>query len=348
MLIFDEAGHLTDTTGGPASDERLFTALTGSTVVFGEQARVLLVSTPHGKGNLFHRLYEGAVSGTLDSARATHRTIHEMNPDISQAWLDARRAELGEAMFEQEFLAAFTDAAGSFFDLRDVPLDDVPAPPDAARSWIAGLDIAFHQDTCAAVLVGESAAEPGVLLVGSVVGIVPGGKRKSLAARRRREDQTLAEVLAAITPYSPSRIIADGYLATVARDYFGRAGIPVVIAPTTGASQTSAFVSVRARLADGSLRLWDEPHLIAELRAVRVRETSDSVYLPRVGDSHCDRAVALAAAVSHLRHANGYVEGRPSAGPSHLSEASRRLGGAPDAARFGHRRGPLSIRDMDF
>jgi hypothetical protein len=58
LICLDEAGHLADT-GGPASDERLFTSLTPSTVVFGDLARILLASTPHGEGNLFHRDRDG-------------------------------------------------------------------------------------------------------------------------------------------------------------------------------------------------------------------------------------------------------------------------------------------------
>ena len=153
--------------------------------------------------------------------------------------------------------------------------------------------------------------------MGAVVGIVPGESQRTLEGRRAREDRTLAAVLDAIRPYEPRRIVSDQYMADVVRSFFGREGIPVTIAQTTAASQTAAFVSLRARLADGSLRLWNEPKLIEELRRIRARDSSDSVYLPRVGgDGRCDRAVALAAAVYHLRSVSGAPEGKPVAGAS--------------------------------
>jgi hypothetical protein len=254
-------------------------------------------------------------------------------------------------MFEQEFLAAFTDAGSSFLPMREVMLEPGPAHPEDAKSWIVGIDVAFAQDTFAACAVGESLHEPGVLLVGAVVGIAPGAKRKSLTARRRREDQTLAAVLRGIEPYHPTRIISDQYMANEVRSFFSREGIPVTIATTTGRSQTASFVSLRARLADGTLRLWHEPRLISELSAVRTRDTSDSIYLPRVGgDSHCDRAVALATAVFHLRGVTGVPEGRVVGGESMWKRARLRSGYEPDQRRDQVGvipRRPLSMKDLD-
>ena len=135
MVILDEAGHLSDTEG-PSSDERLFAGLTPSTIVFGDHARILLASTPHGEGNLFHRIVTEAEAGLLPSARAVRRTIKEMNPDVTDAWLAARRAELGEAMYRQEYEASFEAGTSNFFALSKVAFADRPAAPQEGHNWV--------------------------------------------------------------------------------------------------------------------------------------------------------------------------------------------------------------------
>lgn len=67
----------------------------------------------------------------------------------------------------------------------------------------------------------------------------------------------------------------------------------------SAAPKTAAFGELRARLLSGTVELYDEPQLIAELRRLRARHTAGqaSVVNPRVGGSHGDLAQALALAV---------------------------------------------------
>jgi hypothetical protein len=165
LIVLDEFAHFTDT-AGPASDERMFAALEPSTRVFRDLARVLVISTPFGETGKFYELFQAAASGVLPSARAVHAPVWDVDTSLDEAWRDARRAELGEDVFCQELGADFVASGGQFFDLGGVEFEDGPAPPEAGRNWVAGLDPAFHADHFGAALVGESIAEPGVLLVG--------------------------------------------------------------------------------------------------------------------------------------------------------------------------------------
>lgn len=294
LIILDEFAHFTDT-AGPASDERMFAALEPSTRVFGGLARIVVISTPFGETGKFFELFKAAEGGTLPSARALRAPTWEMVPGLDQAWRDARRAELGEDVFAQEIAAEFVGTGGAFFDLRGIDFDAAPVAPEDGRHWVAGLDPAFHADRFGVALVGESATEPGLLVVGALGGIEPGAKRRSLERRRGREDSTLAAAWELLEPYGP-QIVTDQHQADAVKSYFGRLGRSVKVINLTGPIQTAAFTSTRTRMVDGSLRLWRHEPLIEELRRVRAKDT-ETIYLPRFAGSHCDIASALALAV---------------------------------------------------
>lgn len=302
LVILDEFAHFTDT-AGPASDERMFAALEPSTRAFGDLAKVVVISTPFGETGKFFELYQAAASGLLPSARALCAPTWEMVPGLGQAWRDARLAELGADVFAQEIAAEFVASGGAFFDLREVEFEDGPAAPEDGKNWRAGLDAAFHGDRFGVALVGESVHAPGVLVVGAVDAIEPGGRLRSLDLRRGREDRTLDRVREILHPYSP-KVVSDQHQADSIRSFFGRVGWSVEIVNLTGPVQTAAFVSTRTRLLDGSLRCWKHPRLVEDLRRVRAKDT-ETIHLPRYSGGHCDAASALALAVYDLRFARG-------------------------------------------
>jgi hypothetical protein len=313
LVVLDEYGHFTDT-AGPASDARMYAALEPSTRVFADKARVLVISTPFGESNEFHRLFTSAESGVLPSARAVCAPTWEVVPGLDEQWRQARRDELGEDIFRQELGAEFVASGGAFFDLRGVEFEDVPAAPSDGQHWVAGCDPAFHGDRFGVCLVGENVDAPGVLVVGAVDAIDPGGRLKSLDLRRGREDRTLEKVWKIIEPYH-ARIVTDQHQADAIRSFFGRLGASVHVVNLTGPMQTAAFVSTRSRLEDGSLKCWRHPQLIEDLRRVRAK-SSESILLPRYAGGHCDTVSALALATYSLRHARGHVHGAPRLGLS--------------------------------
>ena len=337
LIVLDEFAHFQDT-AGPASDERMFAALEPSTRVFGDLAKVLVISTPYGETGKFHELFTAAESGLLPSARAVRAAVWEIDTALDEAWKDARRAELGEDVFRQEHGAEFVAGGGSFFDLRGIPLEDAPARPEDGKSWVAALDPAFHGDRFGVALVGESVEERGVLLTGMVDAIDPGARLLSLERRRAREDRTLARVWELIEPYRP-RIVTDQHQADAVVSYFGRLGVGVRVVHLTAPLQTAAFTSTRTRLLDGSLRLWRHALLLEELRRVQARDT-ESIYLPRFGGGHADAASALALGVFEQRGVSDAPPGEARFGAGNL------LGDAPTEQFFAGSRRRYG-RDVD-
>jgi hypothetical protein len=297
LIVLDELAHFSDS-AGPASDERMWAALLPATRVFASAAHVVACSTPAGLSGKFWELFQAASGSSLQSAVAIRMATAAVVPNLDLTWLEGQRLELGEALYEQEYCAEFVSGAGAFFDLSGIEFEPGPAPPEAASSWVAGLDPAFHQDRFGVALVGRD--NDGALVVGRVEAIEPGRRLGSLDARRGREDRTLARAWEIIEPYR-ARIVTDQHQADGISSYFGRLGRSVTVRNLTSPLQTEAFVSMRARLMDGSLRLWEHPSLIEDLRRVRARD-SESIVLPRYAGGHCDAASALALAVYEQRH----------------------------------------------
>ena len=327
LVIVDEFAHFTDT-AGPASDERLFAALEPSLRVFRDAARMVVISTPHGETGKFFELCQAVDAGGLPGGRLTRAATSEIDPSLGEDWKERKRAEIGEDTFRQEYGAEFVAGAGQFFDLREVEkFAEAPARPRDAMSWTVGTDAAFHSDRFGVVLVGEAAGDAGTFLTGAVDAIDPGERRRSLEARRAREDETLARVWEVIEPYAaerPVRVWGDQHQSDGLRSFFRHPGLNVEIVNVTAPIQTAGFVSLRARLLDGSLRLWKHPLLIEELRRVRTAKTAESIMLPRFGGGHCDAASALALAAYALREGDL----RPAAAPTRPSGRQSQL--SPD------------------
>jgi hypothetical protein len=62
----------------------------------------------------------------------------------------------------------------------------------------------------------------------------------------------------------------------------------------------AAYISVKTRIQDESLRLFEQADLMEDLRTVQMRD-SQQIHLPRVRGRHCDTASALVAACQLLR-----------------------------------------------
>ena len=270
LLVLDEFGHVGDSLG-PGGDTQLYAALLPSLRAFGAKAKTLIISTPSGRSGKFFELFEAAQGGVLPSARAVQASVTDVVPDIDRGWLDARRAELGQSLYAQEFEAQFTDAGGSFFDLSDVEFLDAPVAPEDGTHWIGCCDAAFHGDSFGAVVLGRSRQQPGTLVVGACGAIKPKGVARSFTARRSREDATLEEVRRLFEPYGVTQVVGDQHGATPIRSYFGRFGVGMRVVNLSRQTQTQAFVSLRSRLTDGSLQCWRHAGLIDELRRVQAR-----------------------------------------------------------------------------
>lgn len=321
-FVMDEAGHFMSETEGHQVAERIWEAFVPSTAQFGDEARIIVSSTPYGSGNLFAELFQRASSGELEDAVAQHSTTAEANPTIDEAFLERERARDPES-FRSEYEAAFVAGGAAFLDperIRDAVADRGEILPGSYGAgleprWIAGLDPAFSSDPFGLAIVGRDPAAPAGasrLVLATARRWRPSPQKpRSLEEGRAIEDAVLDEVAEVCLAYG-AHVVTDQFRAVGVVDYLRRRGVSIRAEPMTAASKTNAFQALRAQLGLGGLELYDEPQLLAELRRLRTRYAAGraAVENPRVGGSHGDMAQALALAVweaSRVGHGGGSV-----------------------------------------
>ena len=142
LIVVDEAAFLED----EVITDILFPMLATT------GGRLILLSTPWGTGNFFHRAF-------CDPAWSTHRVESSQNPLIPEGFLEEQRRRMTRESYAMEYEARFVDAATSYFPmdlirecvatyLQFESLDDF-RPGD----YYGGLDLGKLQDNSVLAVV---------------------------------------------------------------------------------------------------------------------------------------------------------------------------------------------------
>jgi phage terminase large subunit-like protein len=296
MLVCDELAHFLDSEGN-SSGEAVLTALLPSLAQFGDDGRVILISTPSGDRGVFYDYCTNGESGAWPWVRAHHATSKQANPELSDSLLEEERQRDPDG-FRSEYLAEFVAGGAAFIELEHVLISDRgELPPDACSEWFAGVDPGFVRDPTAVVLVGRDRHDPDRLRLGLAHALAP---RRSVSFEDRRavEDERLATVARLLRDYGVSATLADQYASAPIVDRMRRLGVEVTPYALSQETKAAAFRELRTRLYDGTLELFEHRQLLGELRRLGFRQTPRGLAIttPRAGDSHCDLAIALALA----------------------------------------------------
>ncbi len=294
IVILDEVAHF-------EAAREVFQAVAPSIATFGAAGQILLVSTPYGTEGLFAEMFDGVSSGALPGY-AFQAPSADVNPMVTSEFLSGEQLRLGHGAYATEYLAEFVASGGDYFEHVEATADG-PARPDEGSGWVAGLDFASKQDPCALAIVGRSNLMPGKLLHGLTKRWVPKSAH-TFETVRRRQDDLLAAIAEECQAFGVHTIVCDQHMAYEIQARMSSAyGLRVVPNPMSAVSQTEVFRELRAALLMDRLALYNDPQLIAELRAVRtdMRVGRSEVSLPRTLGGHCDIAQALALAVHHQR-----------------------------------------------
>src|SRR5439155_298022 len=120
--------------------------------------RIVAISTPWGRSNLFYRLFEQASSGAHADMVGITEPTWRVNPTLDQAFFERERAKDPE-LFEGEFGASFLQSGGLFLDytriLAAVDEDRFELPPDAIVNAAVGFDPSFSKDNAGLAVVGR-------------------------------------------------------------------------------------------------------------------------------------------------------------------------------------------------
>lgn len=109
LLIFDELAHSIDSEGGNASGGSLYQALSPSVAQFGKLGKILMLSSPWIQSGIFWDLFKQAKSGNFRHMQAVQCPTWEVNPTISQDFLEQEKARDPE-LFAVEYGANFSQS----------------------------------------------------------------------------------------------------------------------------------------------------------------------------------------------------------------------------------------------
>ena len=304
-LLLDEAAHFISETDGPAVADNVFSALMPATAQFGSQARIIVASTPYGSSGFFAELHAQASSGELVDARSATATTAEMNPTITQKFLDLEQARDPES-YRSEYLALFVGGGANYLDpqrIEDAIADRDELLPGQATRWVAGLDPAFSRDPFGLAIVGQHPHDWRNLVLGFARSWIPDRSStdgRDFEHRRLQEDRILAEVAAECLRYKVAKVVTDQYASEQVVGRLRQSGLHVEVIQMSASSKTAVYGELRSRINLGTLELYRHETMVAELKRLRTKYTGGSanVINPRVGSSHGDIAQALAMSVS--------------------------------------------------
>lgn len=245
-------------------------------------------------------------AGHIDSWQHRWRQTAETSPrwyfskvEKPAPWLDP--AEIEEArrrnsanrfarLWEGQWVHESSDCLSST-DINAAIRADVPMT-GAAPGWlfVAGLDIGLSQDATALVVIGKKSERYRLAYC-----------RRWLPTKAKRVDlaEVEKEILEVHRRFKLRLLGFDPFQAEYLTSRLKKAKLSVEAVPFTGVRCTSMATMVLDCFASGSIDLYQQPDLLADLRRLRIVEKSYGMKLesPRGPTGHGDLATALAIAL---------------------------------------------------
>lgn len=135
---------------------------------FGDHGHMIVSGTPRSTTDDFAELIHDVEAGHIPDSKLVKAATWEVRDTLGQKFLARARAAIGDADFRRAYEAELIDDAGgnAFFPMKEISFDNHCPTGSDVKGWRASLDLSLGlEDNLACALLGESATEPGVLLV---------------------------------------------------------------------------------------------------------------------------------------------------------------------------------------
>lgn len=282
--VLDELAFFIDATDGPASGERIYESVMPTMAQFAGEGWLVSISTPNWQSGQFWKLCQRGESGRHDDLHYVSKTSVEMNPRLSQKWLEEQQLKDPD-LYRREFLAEFV-AAGAFLDSVDVLAckrkgEGVLAPVQTNR-YVGATDPAFAADNFS---LGIAHVEGEMVVVDAV-----------WVWHRSGFERTLDELVEVAKRYRIDTLRTDQFSSQAILEGLGRRGLGCYVRPWDNANKWQAFSRLKAALATRQVELPDDDALIQELLTLEARPTrSGQTFIGASGGAKDDRATVVAA-----------------------------------------------------
>lgn len=208
------------------------------------KGQAIIISTPNGTGDWFHRSYMRGLTGEDAEWKSFHfpTTANLAIPGIKEE-VEAARQDLSDIRFRQEYLAEFVDYAGGvFFGLKEAAVERPLAGPHPDKVYVAGIDLGRHND----------------FTVISILELTDRGARQVAIERftdvgfsiQKDRISSIIKKWNIITAYMENNSIAMSTVEDLQRD-----GLPIRSVTVTAANKGMMIEALSANLQRGNLTL---------------------------------------------------------------------------------------------
>lgn len=270
IAIFDELAHFYKT-GGPASDDAVYEALSPSTLTFTGFGKLISISSPLGEFGKLYDLFQAGVEGDR-SFTCFRIPTWEANPTIPMDEFVNMHAR-NKLSFSAEFGADFVSAAGSAFidkpELLAAAVDkgrEIAERGNPSLTYYLGMDVGFGNDGFAMAICHP---ESSFLVVDYAkvffAGVPPFEGRLVL-----NPEEMVGVVADLFRKFKISKGIMDQWESFSFQSLLQQRGISRVERVVFDRNLNSEiYTKFRNRLYQGGIRLPDDNPLLREIRTLR-------------------------------------------------------------------------------
>ena len=115
--------------------------------------KLLIISTPKGRSNWFHKYYVKGVNGS--KGFKSHRFNCYQNPFANPAIIQIAKENMPELIFKQEYLAEFVEGAAIIENIAELCIRKMQLTPKLGKKYYAGIDLALKNDYTVFSVVDE-------------------------------------------------------------------------------------------------------------------------------------------------------------------------------------------------
>ncbi|GAC1536388.1 MAG: hypothetical protein NVS3B10_00270 [Polyangiales bacterium] len=255
-----------------------------------------LVSSPFGPTGLLHAEWR-ANFGAPGERLVVHAPTQAMNPAFPVSKIEYTRSQQPDVA-AREYDAQWVDADTALLDGKlvdaSVRIDATPVPPDADSSYVAAWDAATRGNAWTLIVARRVAEKIEVSLATQWAG----SKTAPLDPAR-----VIAEIASILAPYRVHAVHSDAWSVDALATIAAQSGMQLVPQTLSGVAKVNVYEQLRVAFARGAMSLPAVPQLVADLKGIRKRASSNSIaidLLKTPDGRHGDFAPALALVVARV------------------------------------------------
>jgi len=280
--VMDEIAHY-DSTGGPSSDDRVYTAFAPSIVTFGGHGRLVSISSPLGEAGKLYDMYRKGVEEDNKTFMCFQLPSWLANPTIKMSVLEEMEAADPDNFWAEYGASFLASTSRSYIQNIEALKDcvdkgrhyDIIRPSTGLRYYMA-IDIGFVRDGFAAAIVHAE----GTRIIVDYANIFF-AKQAPYEHLDMLEPEDMADYVFSIySQFRPSAACMDQFESFSFNSLLSRKGVKIERVTFDRSTNSEAYQSFRNRIYQGDIRLPDYSYLQKELRNLRV--TSSSKYSLKV------------------------------------------------------------------